>query len=147
VLPLDGRPEHEAAIAPAVAIARAFGAGIRLVAAVPRSAAEAGGPGAAFARLAPALSGASLEFAAGAEKGYLDAIVARLAALGLRADAVVLRGKPAKAVIAACEPGDLLALSTHRKMGIDASLDGCVAFDAARRWRGATLIVPIPRPR
>jgi nucleotide-binding universal stress UspA family protein len=145
LLPLDGRSEHEAAIPAALALAKAFGVGIRLIAAVPRSAAEAGGPGAAFARLAPALSGASLEFAAEGEKAYLAGVAARLEAEGAAADARVLRGKPAKAIAAAGEEGDLLVLSTHRRLGLDASLDGCVAFGAARRWKGPMLIVPIAR--
>jgi nucleotide-binding universal stress UspA family protein len=145
LLPLDGRPEHEAALPAAIALAKAFGLGIRLVAAVPRSAAEAGGPGAVFARLAPALSGASLEYAAEGEEAYLGGVAARLAGQGLPPDRRVLRGMPAKAIAAAGEEGDLLVLSTHRKLGLDASLDGSVAFGAARRWRGAMLIVPIPR--
>jgi nucleotide-binding universal stress UspA family protein len=145
VLPLDGRPEHEAAIPAAAALARAFGSSVLLVAVVPRSAAEAGGAGAAFARLAPALSGASLEYAAKGSDDYLAGVAARLEAQGLRAEARVLRGRPAKAIVAACGEGDLLALSTHRRLGLDASLDGCVAFEAARRWGGAMLVVPIPR--
>jgi nucleotide-binding universal stress UspA family protein len=144
LLPLDGRKEHEAALPAAIALAKAFGIGVRLVAAVPRSAAEAGGPGAAFARLAPALSGASLEYAAKGEESYLAGVAERLAAEGIPADARVLRGKPAKAIATAGEEGDLLVLSTHRRLGLDASLDGCVAFGAARRWRGPMLVMPIP---
>jgi nucleotide-binding universal stress UspA family protein len=145
LLPLDGRPEHEAAIPAAIALAKAFGLGILVVAAVPRSAAEAGGPGAAFARLAPALSGASLEYAAEGEAAYLAKVAERLAAEGIEAHWRVLRGKPAKAIAAAGEEGELLVLSTHRRLGLDASLDGCVAFGASRRWRGPMLIVPIAR--
>lgn len=146
VLPLDGRAEHEAALPAASALARAFGVGLRLVAVVPRTASEAGGPGAAFALLAPALSGASLEYAVKGVTEYLDGIAGRIAAEGLAVDRLVLRGRPAKQIVAACEAGDLLALSTHRKLGLDASLDGCVAFGAARRWGGAMLVVPVPRP-
>jgi len=145
VLPLDGQPGHEAALPAAVALAKAFGVGVRLIAAVPRSAAEAGGPGAVFARLAPALSGASLEYAAEGVADYLEKVAGRLASQGVAADTRVVRGKPAKAIVAACEEGDLLALSTHRRLGLDASLDGCVAFGAAQRWRGPMLIVPIAK--
>lgn len=145
LLPLDGRPEHEAALPAAIALAKAFGVGIGLLAVVPRSAGEAGGPGLAFARLAPALSGASLEYAAEAEEAYLAGIAARVAEEGIAASAHVLRGRPAKAIAAAAEEGNLLALSTHRKLGLDASLDGCVAFGVAARWNGAMLVVPVPR--
>jgi nucleotide-binding universal stress UspA family protein len=145
VAPLDGRAEHEAVLPAVAALARAFGVGALLVAAVPRNAAEAGGPGAAFARLAPAMSGESLEMAARGSAEYLEGVAARLGAEGVPSECRVERGRPAKAIVASCEEGDLLVVSTHRKLGIDASLDGCVAFDAARAWRGPTLVMPVPR--
>ena len=143
--PLDGRIEHEAALPAALALAGAFGLGVRLLAVVPRSGAEGGGPGSAFAQLAPTLSGASLEYAAEGEEIYLAAVAERLERGGVAADWRVLRGRPAKAIVAAAEEGDLVVVSTHRRLGLDASLDGCVAFGVARAWGGAMLIVPIPR--
>lgn len=145
VLPLDGRAEHETALGAAVALAKAFGIGALLIAAVPRHGSDAGGAGAALARLAPALSGESLEMAAIRCAEYLRGVAERLASEGVRAECRVVRGRPAKAIVASCAEGDLLVVSTHRKLGIDASLDGCVAFDAARAWRGPTLVVPVPR--
>ena len=65
---------------------------------------------------------------------------------GLAADWEVLRGEAREAIVAAAEEGDLIALSTHRRLGLDASLDGCVAFGVARAWGGAMLIVPCPAP-
>jgi nucleotide-binding universal stress UspA family protein len=146
LLPLDGRLEHETALPAAAALAKAFGLKVRLVAVVPRSGAEAGGPGAIFARMAPALSGASLEYAAEGEETYLAGVGAHLAAQGVAADWRVLRGRPAKAIVAAAEKDDLIALSTHRRLGLDASLDGCVAFGVAQAWRGTMLVVPVTRP-
>jgi nucleotide-binding universal stress UspA family protein len=143
--PLDGQPDHEAVLPAAVAFAKAFGLGVTLVAVVPRSPGEAGGPGLAFARLAPALSGASLEYAAAAEESYLSSVAERLAAQGVKADWRVLRGRPVKAILASAQAGDLIFMATHRKLGLDASLDGCVAFGVASSWRGAMLITPIPR--
>lgn len=145
LVPLDGRLEHEAALPAALALAKAFGLPIGLVAAVPRNAAEAGGPGPAFARLSPALSGASLEYAAEASESYLAGVAARLAAEGASAKWRVLRGRPAKAIVAAGDQGDLLVMCTHRRLGLDASLDGCVAFGVARAWKGAMIVVPVPR--
>jgi nucleotide-binding universal stress UspA family protein len=147
VVPLDGRAGHEAALPAAVVLARAFGIGVSLIAAVPRRASEAGGPGAVFARLAPALTGESLELAAGISYDYLRGVAGRLGSEGVAAEFRVARGRPAKTIVASCAEGDLLVVSTHRKIGIDASLDGCVAFDAARSWRGPTLVVPLPRER
>ncbi len=145
LVPLDGRSEHEAALPAAVALAKAFGLSMHLLAVVPRNAGDSGGPGIAFARLSPAMSSASLEYAAEGEERYLAGVATRMAAEGVTADWRVLRGRPAKAIVAAAQEGDLLVLSTHRKLGIDASLDGCVAFGVARLWRGAMIIVPVPR--
>jgi nucleotide-binding universal stress UspA family protein len=145
LVPLDGRSEHEAALPAAEALASAFGLNLRLLAVVPRNAADAGGPGTAFALLAPALSGASLEYAAEGEERYLADIAGRLAAKGLKVDWRVIRGRPAKAIVAEAEEGDLIVLSSHRRIGLDASLDGCVAFGVAQAWQGAMLVVPVPK--
>ena len=145
IVTLDGSSSSEAALPAALALAKAFGLSLHLLAVVPRNAGDSGGPGIAFARLAPSMSSASLEYAAEGEERYLTGVAARMAAEGVTADWRVLRGRPAKAIVAAAQEGDLLVLSTHRKLGIDASLDGCVAFGVARLWRGAMIIVPIPR--
>jgi len=145
VVPLDGRPEHEAALPGALALAAAFGASVLLVTAVPRSAAQAGGPGSAFGLLAPALSRASLDYALEGSELYLRGVADRARAAGAAVESLVVRGRPAKSIVAACRAGDLLALSTHRKLGLDARLDGSVAFEAARRWRGPMLVAPVAR--
>ncbi|MDA8425038.1 MAG: universal stress protein [Treponema sp.] len=145
LLPLDGREEHEVSIPAAETLARIFGASVALVAAVPKRSADATGAGRIIARLAPALSGASLEYAADGAATYLARVAERLKAAGVEAGWSVARGRPAKVVSAAAEAGDLVVLSTHRRMGLDASMDGCVAFSVALSWHGAMLIVPVPR--
>jgi len=145
LIPLDGRKDHEAALPASETLARAFDLPVALIAAVPRRPADATGAGRIIARLAPALSGASLEYAAEGEASYLSRIADGLAAKGFTASWSVGRGRPAKVVSSAATAGDLIALSTHRRLGLDASLDGCVAFAVARSWRGAMLVVPVPR--
>jgi nucleotide-binding universal stress UspA family protein len=145
LLPLDGQSDHEAVLPAALALARALGIPLRLLGVTPRSAAEAGGAGLAFARIAPALSGASLEYQAEGEGRYLAGLAERLRAEGFAVDWEVLRGRPARRIVAAAEAGDLIALSTHRKLGLDASLDGCVAFGVASAWGGSMLVAPVPR--
>ncbi len=145
VVPLDGRPDHEAALPATRVLATAFGLDTRLVSVVPRRGSEAGGAGPALAQLAPIFSGASLEFAADEAARYLAETADRLESQGLKADWKLLRGRPARAIAAAADSGDLIALSTHRRFGLDASLDGCVAFGVAGSWRGHLLIVPVPR--
>lgn len=144
VLPLDGSPDHEASVPRAAYLAKALGLPLRLVSVVPRHGAEGGGPGSALALLAPALSGASLEYSAGAAEAYLASLAARLGADGLAVEVIVERGRPVPALLRLLSPeGDLAVLSTHRRLGLDASLDGCFAAGFAAAYRGASLIVPI----
>jgi nucleotide-binding universal stress UspA family protein len=86
LLPLDGRPEHEAALAQAVALAKALKLPLALLAVVPRRPADSLG-----------------------------------------------------------KEGALVVLSTHRRLGFDAALEGCVAFAVATRYSGESLIAPVPR--
>jgi nucleotide-binding universal stress UspA family protein len=146
LVPLDGKAEHEAALPAVLTLARTFGADILLVAALPRHGSEGGGASSSLALLAPATSGASLEYAVEGAGRYLAekaaAIAKELGNAG-RVETAVLRGRPAKAILSAADAGDMIILSTHRKLGLDASLDGCVAFGVARGWRGYLLIEPV----
>lgn len=144
VVPLDGRPEHEASLAKAAFLASALGLPLRLVTVVPRHGAEWGGAGSALALLAPALSGAQLEYSMRAASEYLGGLAARLRAGGLEVETELLRGRPVPSLLGALDPGSELAvLSTHRRLGIDASLDGCFAASFAAGYPGMSLIVPI----
>jgi nucleotide-binding universal stress UspA family protein len=146
VVPLDGKPEHEASLAKAAFLAKALGLPIKLVTAVPRHGAEWGGAGSALALLSPALSGAQLEYSAKAAREYLEAIAARLRAEGLSVETGIERGRPVRSLIKALAPkADLVVLSTHRRLGIDASLDGCFAASFAASYPGMSLIVPVYR--
>jgi nucleotide-binding universal stress UspA family protein len=145
LVPLDGRVEHEAALPQAEAIARALSLPIELLAVVPRFGSEAGGGAGAIARLSPALEGVSLEYAAKGAEDYLAALAARVAATGLDVTWRVERGRPARRIKKVAETGRaLLVLSTHRRFGMDAALEGCVAFSAATSYPGDSLIVPVP---
>jgi nucleotide-binding universal stress UspA family protein len=144
VVPLDGRPEHEASLAKAAFLARRLGLPLRLVAVVPRHGAEWGGAGSALALLAPALSGAQLEYSVQGARDYLEAQAARLRAEGLEVGTEVLRGRPVPGLLRALDPrAELAVLSTHRRLGLDASLDGCFAASFAAGYPGMSLIVPI----
>ena len=146
VVPLDGKPAHEASLAKATFLAKALGLPIRLVTVVPRHGAEWGGAGSALALLAPALSGAQLEYSAKAAREYLETAAARLRAEGLSVEISLERGRPVRGLIKALAPKeDLVVLSTHRRRGIDASLDGCFAASFAASYPGMSLIVPIGR--
>jgi nucleotide-binding universal stress UspA family protein len=145
LIPLDGRADHEAALDQAVVLAKAFGIPVELLAVVPRWASEAPGRASAFSRFSPALHGASLEYAAAESATYLEGVAARLSGSGLAVTWNVERGRPAKRILKRAAAGKaLIVLSTHRKLGMDATLEGCVAFAVATAYDGDSLIAPVP---
>ncbi len=146
LLPLDGKSEHEAALAQAAALAKGLRIPIELFAVVPRRGSDSQGSGGASAHFSPALNRASLEFAAEETAVYLRGVSEGLASQGIAASWTVERGRPVKRILKrATATGALVVLSTHRKLGIDAALDGCVAFSVATAYGGDTLITPVPR--
>ena len=146
LLPLDGRPEHEAALAQAVALAKALRLPLALLAVVPRRPTDSLGKERALARFSPGMNRASLEYAAERSRDYLAGLAARLKAEGVELSWSVERGRPARRILrAAAAAGALVVLSTHRRLGFDAALEGCVAFSVATRYSGESLIAPVPR--
>ena len=92
------------------------------------------------------MSGAQLEYSAKAAREYLETAAARLRVEGLSVETGLERGRPVRGLIKALAPKeDLVVLSTHRRLGIDASLDGCFAASFAASYPGMSLIVPIGR--
>lgn len=143
LVPLDGEAAHETALPQALALAKALGLPLELLAVVPRRGSDAAGSASAIARLSPALSGASWEYAAEGAADYLKALAIRLEGEGAKASWSVERGRPTRRILRhAAATGALLVLSTHRRLGLDAALDGCVAFTVATAYGGDSLIVP-----
>ena len=146
MLPLDGRAEHEAAVAPATALARAFGIPVEVLGVVPKRASDALGGGAILGRLNPALDRASLDYAAKGTETYLATMASRLSSDGVEASWGLVRGRPTKVILRkAAEEGALVVLATHRKLGVDAALDGCVSYTVATAYEGDSLVAPIAR--
>lgn len=95
-------------------------------------------------RLNPALDRASLEYAAEGTAAYLKAMASRLSAEGIEARWNLERGRPAAAILRrAAALRALIVLSTHRKLGLDATLDGCVAYAVATAYEGDSLVAPV----
>jgi len=146
LLPLDGRAEHEGALAQASVLARALKLPLELLAVVPRRPSDFLGKEGAFAHFSPAMNRASLEYAAKRSGDYLAGLASRLAAEGISASWTVDRGRPARRILrAAAASNALIVLSTHRRLGFDATLEGSVAFAVASSYRGDSLIAPVPR--
>jgi nucleotide-binding universal stress UspA family protein len=146
LVPLDGRPEHEAGLAPAADLARLCDAPVRLLMVVPTGGTLAG-PHAATGQLLPFATGELLDQAEENGARYLEGQVARLLAEGLPATATVARGEPMKAIInaAADTRTDLVALGTHGAAGTEAFWTGSLGARLIRRVHASFLLAPAKR--
>jgi nucleotide-binding universal stress UspA family protein len=142
-VPLDGSAAHEAALAPAVRLARGFGAELELLLVVP-TARTLAGEQAQSARMLPGTMRAVLELAEDTARGYLEELVERCRAEGVAARSELLRGDAVAAVAdaAARRQVDLLVLGSHGRCGFDALLAGSVAARIAGRTALPLLLVP-----
>lgn len=142
VVPLDGSPASEAALAPAAELAAAFDAEIALAMVVP-TVATASAERAPAALLLPGATAASLDMDVGPAREYLSRVAEALRARGLRAEVVVERGDPAAEVLALAErrAADLLVLATHGKAGMSAVWAGSVASRIAGRSTRPMLLI------
>ncbi|HUW70817.1 MAG TPA: universal stress protein [bacterium] len=152
IVPLDGEPAHEAALPQALALAAALRLPVELLAVIPRTGFDAGGKASAAARLSPALSGASYAYAAETAGTYLAALGRRLsdqcasdgAAWPIPVSWRLERGRPSGGIVRRARATEaLVVLSTHRRLGFDAALEGCVAFTVSTAYDGDSLIVPV----
>jgi nucleotide-binding universal stress UspA family protein len=143
LVPLDGSAAHEAALAPAVRLARGFGAELELLLVVP-TARTLAGEQAQSARMLPGTMRAVLELAEDTARGYLEELVERCRAEGVAARSELLRGDAVAAVAdaAARRQVDLLVLGSHGRCGFDALLAGSVAARIAGRTALPLLLVP-----
>lgn len=137
---LDTTPAAEAALPPAVAVARAFGADVELVAVV-ATRETVTGDREATAVLVPTATAAALDAEAATADAYLRRLAGRLpAALPVRT--TVLRGDLAGSLLAAARPAHaLLALATHGRGGLDALWAASVGARVVARATAPLLLV------
>ncbi len=142
LVPLDGTPAHEPALAIAGAMARAFAAELHLVLVIP-TLATLSDERAAAGLLLPATMRAILDLAEQGAVDYLEPIVAQWHAAGVAVTAEVARGEPVPTVldIAAHRDADLLVMASHGRVGLDAILAGSVAPRIAGRVGRPLLLV------
>lgn len=144
LLPLDGTPHHEPALPVAKAIARTFGATIRLVNAVPTVgtlSAERAGAGI----LLPNAMTEILELAQRGAVEYLQGMLKNLAAEGLQVSAEVARGEPAFSILDAERRAgsNLVVLATHGHSAVDAFWSGSVTPRVLAQSRAPVLLVRV----
>ena len=147
LLPHDGIPAHDPALIAGTALARLFGAEIRLVMVVPTRRTLSGHE-AATGQLMPHTAHAVLETAEQDAATHLRCHVHELKADGLSVEAEVLRGDPATCIVQASHlfQADVIVLGTHGKSGAKAFWECSVAARVATKTKSALLFVPVKKP-
>lgn len=140
---LDGSEFAERALAPALAIARQFGAALVLLrVVVPEEVVvTTPGLGAIYYDVKETQSQREHDEA----DGYLYGVKTRLVGGGLAVRSEVISGAPPEVIldVAATEKADLIVMSTHGRSGFSRLLYGSVAEAVLRGARQPVLLVPI----
>jgi nucleotide-binding universal stress UspA family protein len=141
---LDNASLHDAALDEAAAFARRAEAKLVLLSAVPTLSTLSKAKGTP-ATLLPSAARLLLEMETEELREHLDEHVAALARAGIRAEAKVVRGDPARAIAKAVDAseGSLLVMGTHGKIGMRAFWSGSVASKAVAFSKASVLLVPI----
>ncbi|MBE3567053.1 MAG: universal stress protein [Thermogemmatispora sp.] len=128
LVPLDGTPEHEPGLPAAIALARTFGAELRLVFVIPTLTTLAGEQ-AVSGTMLPATMRAVLDLAEQGARSYLKQVAEECQSQGVKAQGEVLRGETVLEVVKLLERQelDLVVLASHGRTGLDALLSGSVA--------------------
>jgi nucleotide-binding universal stress UspA family protein len=145
---LDGNPEHEEGIEVASALAMVCNAELRLVMVV-HTFGTLAGEQAASAKMLPGATHALLDMAEHDAEEYLRRYVDQLKATGLDVSALVSRGEPAAAIVAAAEKEkvDMIVLATHGKTGLEAFWSGSATPNVTSRTSIPLLLVPVKEKR
>ncbi len=149
LLALDPNAGHGGEIlGTAAELARVFGAVVHLVAIVPAFGLRLG-RWAVTGRLLPSATAEMLDQSVEDAGRLLGRRSAALERSGVRADTLVLRGDPVRALVrtAADVDADLVALSTHGRSGVRTLFTGSVASRVAALCPRPLLLAPEPRPR
>jgi nucleotide-binding universal stress UspA family protein len=125
LLPLDGSPAHEVAIAPAADLARHSGAAIDLLTVVP-TADTLPMKDAIASRHSPRATAMTLDIYTDQAADYLDKVGLRLSTDGIQVNTLIARGETRKQMSEVIARGDydLIVLATHSNSAIDAQWAG-----------------------
>jgi nucleotide-binding universal stress UspA family protein len=143
---LDGGGEGEAALPPALTLARATAANLMLTVVVP-TVGTLPGDRAATAIFVPSATAAALDLEQDVAAAYLDDLAARLRPTGAVVATAVVRGDAVREVAALAERigPNILALATHGRAGLDAFWSGSVGSRVVAKATGPLLLVHPPR--
>lgn len=143
---LDGTPDAEVALPPALTLARALGVPLSLVVVV-ATLATVPGDRAAAARLVPAATSAALDLEEETAQRYLAALRGRLDTGRVAVTAEVGRGDAVRVVtdLVARDGQGVLALATHGRTGFEALWSASVGTKVVARYAGPLLLVGVAR--
>jgi nucleotide-binding universal stress UspA family protein len=144
LVPLDGNPDHEAAIPVATELAHACDAAIHVLVVVP-TLTTLSGDRAATAMLMPTGMQVALDLAQQGAADYLRCVAGQVAMEGASTTAEVVRGEPASAVVGVAERvgADLIVMATHGRAGMEAFWSGSLAAKVIGRYGGPLLLVKV----
>jgi nucleotide-binding universal stress UspA family protein len=142
---LSGTDEAEAAVPAAVTLARALGARLHLILAVP-TVGTLDADRAASATLMPGAARAVLDIEVESAQEYLRRVAADLAGRGLGVTTAVVRGDPAAATVAEANRvgAGVLALATHGRQGLSGVWAGSVGSKVLGKFERPLLLVRAP---
>lgn len=125
LVPLDETPIAEGALPYASALAKALGAGIRLLLVQHRHERGVGAP------------------ERGKSWNYLEAVAGRLGARGSLASTAIEQGEPVEGILSAAERPDvaLVVMATHGRGGLERWIEGSVADAVMRTCAKPTLLI------
>jgi nucleotide-binding universal stress UspA family protein len=146
LVPLDREPDHAQALPVSRELARACGATLHLVAVIPNLTTLSGDM-TVTGRMLPGTTSRMLELAYQDAREYFGMVEAELQGEGVAASSHVLRGDPARTIIAAAERSrvDLIVLATHGKKGMTALWAGSVAHKICSKSMTPLLLVPVAK--
>jgi len=142
LLPLDTTVQHEASLGPAMEIAKACLAGMKLVCVVP-TVDQLPSERAGAAQLLPRAMEQLLDLTEEDAIAYLKKIMARCEAERIKTTAVSLRGKISRGIISVMKEGgaDLLVIATHGRTALDSFWSGSLTGSLIRNSTMPILLV------
>ncbi len=145
LLPLDGTPDAETALALAANLAQAMGGVMHLVLVVP-TVGTLSGAMSSIARFNPKVTAELLESAGSDAVVYLDALASRLTAQGVAVETSIARDDPATAIVEQAKRvrADLIVMATHGRAGMGGAWAGSVSNKVLARSPGPFLLIRAP---
>jgi nucleotide-binding universal stress UspA family protein len=144
LVPLDGKPEHEAPLDLVAQLARVCGAALHLVMVVP-TLGTVSGEDTARRKFSPGTLSELLDQEEQGAAAYLLGLENNLRQSGLEVQAEVLRGEPVESIAerAVTASIDVVVVGTHGKAGVSAFWSGSFAARLAVRSNVPLLLIPL----